>query len=873
MRLPSAVLATLVATAGLVAIPANPVGAVPATARVTTFPWTIPSGVEIVRIAARGGQGGAGEGPSAGAGGLGGGTFSTWAFPAGTEIDASVGADGASGATGGQGGASGFSASTGGAGARPISSYGGGGGGATLMRYRASGASTWNELLTLGGGGGGGATYGDPTGIGAGGNGGNGAYGTFGGGGAGEPGYVDSDYTPGGVSNGSSGASGADGVAGGFAGGGGGGAGSQGGGAGQTASRVIPTATDVAAAAGGGAGGSSSVDTTYVVLTQVETLSLGSSGFAVIDYVDFLTTALSTGVAGTAYSQDIDAVFGTSGQVDTFGISPTLPSGLSLDTSTGIISGTPAAASSGTYTVTATAHDAYANVVGRTTKAFTLTVGSPSSPAITSVTPGTGPVAGGISVIISGTNLSGASSVSFGTAPATIVTNSATSITATLPTGYGTVDVSVTTGGGTATKSNAFTYGSPTITSIAPSSGPAVGGTSVYVNGTNLTYATGVTFAGAAGTITNVTDTRVTVLTPSVSTTGAVDVVVSASGPASATSTGGFTYTAAAPTAPTAVAAVANVEAADVSWTPGLTGGQPVTFTATSTPGGLVCSTTGNGCTVTGLTGGTSYTFRVVATNGTGSSSSSAPSAAVTPTAATAPGAPTSVSAVAASGQATVSWTPPASTGGRPIIDYTVTSSPGSRTCTTATTSCLVTGLVNGTAYTFTVTARNSVGSSSASSPSSAVTPSAGGGGGGGGSGGGDAAPQPAPSPTTPTAATPVTSPSGAPVAAQIPGLVLPTRIKAPGTTVLVASTLRTADGVRVRARATVRELSGRNLGPETAKRSARIVYGPKGRVAVVNSGRRPIVVTLRLTAPSTATSLPLNEVRRWSVRATTRSG
>lgn len=87
-----------------------------------------------------------------------------------------------------------------------------------------------------------------------------------------------------------------------------------------------------------------------------------------------------------------------------------------------------------------------------------------------------------------------------------------------------------------------------------------------------------------------------------------------------------------------------------------------------------------------------------------------------------------------------------------------------------------------------------------------------------------------------------------------------------------MASTLRTADGVRVRARATVRELSGRNLGPETAKRFARIVNGPKGRVAVVNSGRRPIVVTLWLTAPSTATSLPLNEVRRWSVRATTRS-
>ncbi|MEY2741008.1 MAG: hypothetical protein RL283_1110, partial [Actinomycetota bacterium] len=56
----------------------------------------------------------------------------------------------------------------------------------------------------------------------------------------------------------------------------------------------------------------------------------------------------------------------------------------------------------------------------------------------------------------------------------------------------------------------------------------------------------------------------------------------------------------------------------------------------------------------------------------------------------------------AVSGSLDVSWTAP-STG--TVTTYTVTSSPGSLTCTSATTSCTVTGLTNGTSYTFTVTA------------------------------------------------------------------------------------------------------------------------------------------------------------------------
>jgi hypothetical protein len=64
------------------------------------------------------------------------------------------------------------------------------------------------------------------------------------------------------------------------------------------------------------------------------------------------------------------------------------------------------------------------------------------------------------------------------------------------------------------------------------------------------------------------------------------------------------------------------------------------------------------------------------------------------------------------------------SDGGSPITGYTVTASPGGATCSTAgTRSCTVTGLLNGTAYTFTVRATNSVGTGPASAPSAPVTP------------------------------------------------------------------------------------------------------------------------------------------------------
>jgi hypothetical protein len=93
-----------------------------------------------------------------------------------------------------------------------------------------------------------------------------------------------------------------------------------------------------------------------------------------------------------------------------------------------------------------------------------------------------------------------------------------------------------------------------------------------------------------------------------------------------------------------------------------------------------------------------------------------------TPPTVTAPGAPTGVTAIPGNGQAVVSWTP--STSGGAATSYKVTASPGGATVTTTGTTATLTGLTNGTSYTFKVAATNSAGTA-VSAASAPVTPSA----------------------------------------------------------------------------------------------------------------------------------------------------
>lgn len=91
------------------------------------------------------------------------------------------------------------------------------------------------------------------------------------------------------------------------------------------------------------------------------------------------------------------------------------------------------------------------------------------------------------------------------------------------------------------------------------------------------------------------------------------------------------------PGAPTDVKATAGSGEASVSWTaPTDVGSYPITdYEVTSSTGSHTCVTKSTSCTITGLTGGTSYTFTVRALNGAGWGAYSSPSNAVTPTAPT----------------------------------------------------------------------------------------------------------------------------------------------------------------------------------------------------------------------------------------------
>ncbi len=230
-----------------------------------------------------------------------------------------------------------------------------------------------------------------------------------------------------------------------------------------------------------------------------------------------------------------------SGATVTFG--GTTATGVSVGSASSITCTTPSHAA-GAVDVVVTNLDAQ---TGTLPSGFTYTAGAPA-PTVSAVNPISGPTAGSTSVTITGTNFVNGATVSFGGTAATGVSfGSSTSLTCTTPAhGVGAVNVVVTNPDAqTGTLTNGYTYTSgtpaPTVTSVAPSSGPVAGGTDVTITGTNFVNGATVAFGGTSAKSTFVNSTSLTCSTPA-HAAGAVDVVVTNPDAQSGTLKGGFTY-------------------------------------------------------------------------------------------------------------------------------------------------------------------------------------------------------------------------------------------------------------------------------------------------------------------------------------------
>ena len=234
------------------------------------------------------------------------------------------------------------------------------------------------------------------------------------------------------------------------------------------------------------------------------------------------SSGTATGAVGTSFSYQITA----SNSPTSYGATG-LPTGLTVSTSTGLISGTPTAAGTSSVAITAT------NSAGPANATLTLMV-NPAASVITNLNPSSGVV--GSTVVITGTNFGatqGTSTVKFNGTAATPTAWSATSITVTVPTGAATGNVVVTVGGQASTGvSFSVTLPAPAITNLNPNSGTV--GATVTITGTNFGATQGsstVTFNGTAATATSWSATSITVTVPTGAATG--NVVVTVGGQAS----------------------------------------------------------------------------------------------------------------------------------------------------------------------------------------------------------------------------------------------------------------------------------------------------------------------------------------------------
>lgn len=163
----------------------------------------------------------------------------------------------------------------------------------------------------------------------------------------------------------------------------------------------------------------------------------------------------------------------------------------------------------------------------------------------TIISPDTGSISGGDSVMITGADLSDTTDVTFGGISGKITENTPTSITVITPatTNEATVSVDITNANGNTIPVGTYHYVflPPVINNVFPNSGSTVGGDTITITGNNLSNASRVTFDDESSDIITNTATAITIKTPPHETSGAVDIVVTTPG-GNATASNAYRY-------------------------------------------------------------------------------------------------------------------------------------------------------------------------------------------------------------------------------------------------------------------------------------------------------------------------------------------
>jgi hypothetical protein len=285
------------------------------------------------------------------------------------------------------------------------------------------------------------------------------------------------------------------------------------------------------------------VDVTVVAAGGTSTANAADEftyGVGALPTVTALSTAIGPPTGGTATT--ITGSNFTPGCTVMFGA--TAATSVTVLSSTQISATSPAeGAMASTVDVTVT------NAVGTSSTSTLDQFTYQDVPTVTNVSPAAGPLAAGTQVTITGTNLAGATAVSFGSAPAVSFFNaSPTQIVAVAPAGTnGAVDVTVTTTSGTSAQSSAdqYTYQSaPSVSGLSPASGPLSGGAQITITGSNLENATEVDF-GSTPVTSFLSDSATQIVLNAPAGAGTVDVtVVTPGGTSAKTAADRFTFAA-----------------------------------------------------------------------------------------------------------------------------------------------------------------------------------------------------------------------------------------------------------------------------------------------------------------------------------------